>query len=137
MLRTGLIRCGWAAGAILCAGAAAHAEPIGSSYKVVRSGQMAPMAFHYSLFPDCRSRGRVAMNLVSPPGNGEIFVASLKDHPSYPAGSAETACNRQRVQGTEVYYKSAPGFTGTDSYVIERVFPGGNAQLFKITVSVR
>ncbi len=37
----------------------------------------------------------------------------------------------------EVYYRSVRGYTGPDSYVVERVFPNGDAHQFRINVSVR
>ena len=113
------------------------AAPISSVYKVVRSGALAPMGFHYYLGDGCRSPGPVVINLVTPPTNGEISEGPRSGRPSYRAGSHLAACNRNKVGGLEVYYRSVPGYTGPDSYVVERVFPNGDAQRFRIDVSVR
>ena len=113
------------------------AAPVSPVYKVVRSGALAPMGFHYSLEDGCRSAGPVVINLVKPPQNGEVTEGPRSAHPSYGAGSRLAACNRLKVRGTQVYYQSAPGYTGPDFYVVERVFPNGDAQRFRIGVSVR
>lgn len=122
---------------VALAAAPLHAAAISSVYKVVRSGALAPMGFHYYLEDGCRSPGPVVINLVTPPQNGDISEGPRSAHPSYGAGSHLAACNRTKVRGTEVYYRSAPGYTGPDSYVVERVFPNGDAQRFRIDVSVR
>ncbi len=113
------------------------AAPVSPVYKVVRSGALAPMGFHYYLEGGCRSAGPVVINLVVPPRNGEVTEGPRSAHPSYGAGSRLAVCDRLKVRGTEVYYQSAPGYTGPDSYVVERVFPNGDAQRFRIGVSVR
>ena len=115
----------------------ASAAPISSVYKVVRSGALAPMGFHYYLEGGCRSPGPVVINLVTPPRNGEISEGPRRGRPSYSAGSRLATCNRITVRGLEVYYRSVPGYTGPDSYVVERVFPNGDAQRFRIDLSVR
>lgn len=121
----------------ILAAAPLHAAVVSPVYKVVRSGALAPMGFHYYLEDGCRSPGPVAINLVTAPRNGEISEGTRSAHPSYGAGSHLAACSRIRVRGTEVYYRSVPGYTGPDSYVVERVFPNGDAQRFRIDVSVR
>lgn len=113
------------------------AAPISSVYKVVRSGALAPMGFHYDLDDDCRSPGPVVINLVTPPSNGDISEGPRSRRLSYGAGRRLAACNGTKVRGLEIYYRSAPGYTGPDSYVVERVFPNGDAQRFRIGVSVR
>ncbi len=113
------------------------AVPIGTAYKVVHTGTLAPMGFHYFLERGCRPTGPVVINLITPPRNGEVSEGPRRAHPSYATGSALAACNRLTIPGTEVYYRSAPGYTGPDSYIVERVFPNGDAQRFRIDVSVR
>ena len=115
----------------------ASAAPISSVYKVVRSGALAPMGFHYYLGDGCRSPGPVVINLVTPPRNGEVSEGPRSRRPTYASGRHLAACNGIRVRGLQVYYRSAPGYTGPDSYVVERVFPNGDAQRFRIGVSVR
>ncbi len=113
------------------------AEPVSPVYKVVRSGALAPMGFHSYLEHGCRSPGPVAINLVVPPQNGTVSEGPRSAFPSYRAWSPLAACDRMKVSGLQVYYRSAPGYTGPDSYVVERVFPNGDAQRFRINVSVR
>ena len=95
------------------------------------------MGFHYYLEDGCRSPGPVVINLVTPPKNGKVSEGPRSGHPSYGTSSHLVACNRVAVRGLEVYYRSFPGYTGPDSYEVERVFPNGDAQRFRIEVSVR
>ncbi len=113
------------------------AAPISAVYKVVRSGALAPMGFHYYLEDGCRPAGPVVINLVTPPKNGDVSEGPRSGYPSYSTGSPLAACNKIKVRGLEVYYRSTPGYTGPDSYVVERVFPNGDAQRFRIDLSVR
>ena len=122
---------------LVLAAVPAGAVPVGPAFRVVRSGALAPMGFHYYLDASCRSPGPVTINLVVPPRYGEISEGQRVAHPSYRSGDSLAACNRIRVRGLEVYYRSKPGYTGPDSYVVERVFPNGDAQRFRIDVSVR
>ena len=126
-----------AAALAVFAAAPASAKAISSVYKVVHSGTLTPIGFHYYLEEGCRSPGPVQINVVTPPQNGKISEGPRSAHPSYPATSHLAACNRVKVSGTEIYYRSAPGYLGSDSYVVERVFPNGDAQQFQIDLSVR
>lgn len=126
-----------AAAFVTSAVAPVSAAPITSVYKIVRSGALAPMGFHYYLEDGCRSPRAVVINLVTPPKNGEVSEGPRSGHPSYAASSHLAACNRFPVRGLEVYYRSVSGYTGPDSYVVERVFPNGDAQRFRIDISVR
>ncbi|MGI3903850.1 MAG: hypothetical protein ACRYGP_18155 [Janthinobacterium lividum] len=119
------------------AAAPVSAKAISPVYKVVHSGTLTPIGFHYYLEEGCRSPGPVQINVVTPPQNGEVSEGPRSAHPSYPATSHLAACNRVKIRGTEIYYRSAPGYQGSDSYVVERIFPNGDAQRFQIDVSVR
>lgn len=113
------------------------ATAISAVYKVVHSGTLTPIGFHYDLEEGCRSLGPVRINVVTPPRNGEVSKGPRSAHPSYPAMSHLAACNRTKVSGTEIDYRSTSGYLGSDSYVVERVFPNGDAQQFRIDISVR
>ena len=127
----------FAASLVALAAVPLHAAPVNPVYKVVRSGALAPMGFHHHLEDGCRSPGPVAVNLITPPRDGEVSEGPRNAHPSYEAKSHLAARNRIRVRGTQVYDRSAPSYTGPNSYVIQRVFPNGDAQRFRIDVSVR
>ena len=114
------------------------AEPIGPAYRIVPSGVLARMAFHYDpVSQACRSLGPVTINLVMPPQHGALSTARGTAHPQFGRSSAYAACDRRRVPGLQVFYRSEPGYTGPDSWVVERVLPTGEAHQFRIHVSVR
>ena len=114
------------------------AEPIGPAYEIVRSGALARIAFHYDpVSHACRSLGPVTINLVAPPQHGALSTARGSARPQFGPSSAYAACDRLRVPGLQIYYRSEPGYTGPDSWVVERVTPTGEARQFRIHVSVR
>ena len=115
----------------------AIAGPIGTPYKVVRSGMTAEMGLHYALANDCRSRGAVSINLLRAPHSGDVLIGARRAHPTFAPGSAYARCNARLVEGTQVYYRPNPGYTGSDHYIVERVFPNGNAQMYWVTIVVR
>ncbi len=86
------------AAALILSSVPLRAEPIRTSYKVVRTGALALMGFHYYLAHDCRSLGPVTINLVPPPQNGEVTIRSRTARPTFGSTSAFAACNRTKVQ---------------------------------------
>ncbi|WP_131195182.1 hypothetical protein [Lichenihabitans psoromatis] len=115
----------------------ASAEVIGVGYKVVRSGDVAPMGFHYQVSHECRSLGPIAINLVVAPLHGEVLIKDKVGEMTFGGQSAYSACNARKITGVQVYYRSAAGYVGFDRYVVERVLSTGNAELIKVNLSVR
>ena len=112
-------------------------ESHSSPYKVTRSGAPLKVHYYYSLMPDCTSQGRTTANLVSAPQSGQITTSVGREFPAYPTTNTHSVCNTRRVASTDVFYRSAADFVGTDRFTVEVVFPNGVARQDSYVVSVR
>lgn len=115
----------------------AAAQRIYGTYRVIPAGETAKLGLHYLIGDDCRSRGAVQVNVIASPTGGEILTLVGTGHPRVPSASKLARCNVRTVAGTNVFYRAAPGYTGTDRFVLEDVYPDGTARQFPVTVSVR
>jgi hypothetical protein len=115
-------------------GAGAQAQ---GTHLVVRAG--APILVYKiaSINPDCSSLGPATVNLVRAPQGGEASVGERRDYVAFIPGNPRSACNRRKVAATEIFYRSAPGFSGYDSFSAEIIAPNGVAQTRTFTVEVR
>jgi hypothetical protein len=93
--------------------------------------------FFTSLNPDCTSRGRTEVRVVTPPMNGSIKIAYESDFPRYSAVSQRYECNRRRVTGTSVVYTPRRDFQGQETIVVEGFYPTGQLDRVTHTVNVR
>lgn len=119
------IRCAWAQAAL--------SRP----YIVAASGRSLEVAKYTAINPDCTSLGPIGVNLVVAPQGGEVRVGEGRRYMAFVPANPRSACNRRKIPATFVLYRSQPGFTGQDSFVVEVVFPNGTAQRARITVNVR
>lgn len=81
--------------------------------------------------PDCSSGPLPSIQLISPPEHGKVTVKQGK----------WTATNYKQCLAVEVpafvaFYRSRSDFEGVDVVTLEVKYPGGKAELQKISVSV-
>jgi hypothetical protein len=97
-----------------------------------KSGVEAWVTVHSNWNGRCQQRSPVAVTITKLPRNGEVSVR-VTEEPK-PPGCASN------VLGTGIYYKSKPGFVGTDEFSYERgADAGGDSRLAgvrKVTVRV-
>jgi hypothetical protein len=89
---------------------AAHADET----RVVPSGVNQQIDFFASVNPDCSSPGMPTVRLVDGPSQGTVTTDKARDFLPFPNGNVRSACNRKRVAGVKLFYKSPKGFMGTD-----------------------
>ena len=106
-------------------------------YYVAASGRTLEVAKYSNINPDCSSMGAVQVNLVEAARNGEVRVGDGGRFMAFGLGNPRAACNRRKIATTYVTYRSMPGFTGQDTFVVEAIFATGVAQRARITVNVR
>jgi hypothetical protein len=106
-------------------------------YKVVEHGRSVEIAFYDSLDPDCRSRGPVAVNLLTTPRGGEVMTRPGTSYSNFPATNPRVVCNKRRTASTLVLYRAGNDFTGWDTFDIEAVYPDGNARKYRYLLQVR
>jgi hypothetical protein len=77
-----------------------------------KSGQEVQVTVHSSWTGTCQQKSPVAVTITKPPSNGVASTRTIEE--PKPAGCAWS------VPGTGVFYKSNPGFVGTDEFTYER-----------------
>ena len=80
---------------------------------------------------DCTSGPLPTIRLVSPPEHGRVNVKKANVR-----ATNYKQCLALSVPGYVAFYRSRPGFSGTDVLTLEIKFPGGRTEVQKITVTV-
>ncbi len=78
------------------------------------SGVNQQIDFFADVNPDCSSGGTPIVRLIDGPDKGVVTTDKGRDFKPFPRGNVRHVCNRKRVAGTKLFYKSSPGFVGTD-----------------------
>jgi hypothetical protein len=95
----------------------------GTLVNTVVSGERQRIDFISVLNPDCTTAGYVTVRIITPPSHGELTTERGVDYPVYPKDNQRYQCNLKKVPLTNVYYKSNPGYVGTDTATIEMESP--------------
>ena len=95
------------------------------------------MGFYWDIRPDCSSLGATTVRISRPPQHGRLEVRETADFPRHPAADPRSRCNQTEVPGVIVSYTSAVGYVGTDSAVVEALFPDGGHQLVEYFIEVK
>ena len=119
------------AGFLLAAGAAAFAQDtIIERQAKGQAGRDIRIAVFASILPDCSAGQLPTVRLKQPPANGTVTVKQ---------GRMRTTnfkqCLAVEVPAFVAFYRSAPGFSGQDSVLIE-VVSAGKTQIQRYTVTV-
>jgi hypothetical protein len=81
--------------------------------------------------PDCTSGPLPTIRLSDPPTNGRVVVKRAN------VGATNyRQCLSLQVPGLVAFYRSKPGFSGTDTLSLEVKLPSGKTQIQRITVTV-
>jgi hypothetical protein len=120
------------AGLLLAASAAAFAQDtIIERQAKGQAGRDIRIAVFASILPDCTAGQLPGVRLKQPPLNGTVTVKQ---------GRMRTTnfkqCLAVEVPAFIAFYRSAPGFSGQDSVLIE-VSAGGKTQIQRYTVTVK
>ena len=105
--------------------------------KTFMTGDRFKLNFYSSVHPDCTLTGYPIVRLVVPPSNGSLTTEQATDYPGYPSDNQRYECNRRQVPGTRVLYLSQPDFVGTDTAVIEVIFPSGDTRTVTYNMTVK
>ncbi|AWN46094.1 hypothetical protein DK419_07040 [Methylobacterium terrae] len=117
-------------------GALAWPRPIPTVEKVVKPGQTQKIGWFVSLDPTCRSVGPWAVNMIEPPGKGQVMVEQGSEYPGFSPNNPRSACNKRKVPATRILYSAPPGGPDDDQFIIEIVDPLGNAQRLRYHVGL-
>lgn len=91
--------------------------------KIMASGSVLNLSNFASVNPDCTSRGKTVVRIVSGPAHGSI---TLRAGPAFSFFPRLPNCNSRKVPGVAVMYRPERGFVGTESVSLDVIYPSGN-----------
>jgi len=103
----------------------------------VESGRATRLAFWVFANPDCTNFGYTDVRESAPPEHGALIVRRVEDFGYWPPQNPRSACNKRRVPGVLIEYKSASGFAGIDHVAYDLFFPNSGSRHVEITVNVK
>jgi hypothetical protein len=105
--------------------------------RIVASGTNQRIGFFYAVNPDCSAGGDINIRVVKRPEHGAVETAAATDFPNFERENIRYRCNRHKVRGQQVNYKSAEKYIGSDTLELLVLLPGGFAQEVHINIDVR
>jgi hypothetical protein len=120
---------GWAAWA-----APAQADDI---TRVVAENGVLKNQFYLSLNPDCTLMDYPVVKITTSPANGELFLSKGAAYPNFAASNPRSACNTKRSPAMIVEYRPNQGFTGSDSFTLDVIFPSGGERTDNYNITVK
>ena len=108
---------------LAAAGSAASAEPL--KRITTQPGRLTSLDYYYSLNVDCSLKGEPALEITKSPQHGELSMAVTENYPNFAKNTTYHRCNKWRVPTTQLYYRSAPSYTGYDAIAADISFPDG------------
>ena len=106
---------------LLLVAGVAHAQSNQAIKRTVKKDTETMVAVHSNAFKpnatqlNCNQGGDVKIEITSPPKNGTVSMKPAKEKPAN--------CTNE-LQGTGVFYKPNPGFTGNDTFSYIRTDSG-------------
>ena len=104
--------------------------------KVVASGRPLMLYQASATNPDCTSAGAVVLRVAQAPEHGRVAIRNTGVFPRFAESNIRSACNRRRVPGVEAVYTSQRGYLGSDTVVLEALFPAGRGVRVVIPIRV-
>jgi hypothetical protein len=86
---------------------------------------------------DCTSGPLPDLRISTPPQNGSLRQEEITMPIERPKDNNRASCNGKPVKAAAVFYKSKPGFTGSDNVVIDVDFKTGVVRRFNYKITVR
>lgn len=110
----------------------------GAAYagKVVASGRPLMLYQASATNPDCTSAGAVVLRVAQAPEHGRVAIRKTGVFPRFAESNIRSVCNRRRVSGVEAVYTSQRGYLGSDTVVLEALFPAGRGVRVVIPIRV-
>jgi hypothetical protein len=104
---------------------------------IVASGHKTRIGFFGSLHADCTPKGDIPFRVIKQPEHGTVEIAPAVGFSNYGKEYSAYECNRQKVRGVGVNYRSAKKYIGADELNILFFFPDGMAWEVHYDVNVR
>ncbi len=93
---------------------------------------------YIALNPDCSpEESSVAAAIIkSPPAHGTFVTERGEDFPNFPRENQRFPCNLKRSPAVLAYYTAAPGYNGTDTVLVDVIFPRGETRVIEYRITV-
>ncbi len=117
--------------------AAPFAPALADETRIVPSGLNQQIDFFASVNPDCSSPGLPTVRLIDGPQAGTITTDRGRDFMAFPHGNVRAACNKRRVAGLKMFYRSPKGFMGTDRVRILVISASGTGREATYSIQAR
>jgi hypothetical protein len=105
--------------------------------RFVPSGSKRIIWFAYAAHPDCSPMGSIDIRTTKTPEHGTISITPGQGFSNFPSGNPRIRCNEKKMEGVNVEYQSAEGYTGPDEIDFFIIWPNGMAQEAHYTMIVR
>ena len=116
--------------------ATAAEPPIREFSRVAVADQLLRVGFFYDLNPDCTLIGVPTVRIVEPPKSGRAAIEKATGFPrSPPAIPVQVQRRARRRRGAHLHAQFR--HTGSDSIVVEVIFPDGTASKRHYTIDVK
>ena len=83
------------------------------------------IGFYFDLNPDCSAVGDINVRVTKQPEHGTVETVAATDYIRFPKENIRSKCNRHKVKGTLVNYKTAEKYTGKDEFDLLILLPRG------------
>ncbi len=136
-------------GAVLAVGLVAGAC-VGHSQPTVRAeaAQVGPprttakntrikLDFASILNPDCSSPGLPIVTVLEQPKNGKVKIAKSADFTNFAQDNQRWHCNLRKTPGVLIEYVPNRDFSGTDTLMVDAIYPDGTALQNRYDLIVR
>ena len=104
--------------------------------RVVTSGTNQRIYFFYAVHPDCSS-GDINIRVTKQPEHGTVETMAATNFPNFERENIRYRCNKHKVRGQQVNYKSTEKYVGSDTLELLVLFPGGFAREVHLNIDVR
>ena len=105
--------------------------------RVVIAEQPARIGFLVNLDPDCSVNPMRSVRIVEEPKHGKGTVERGPGFTNFPKDNPRFECNKQRSEGSVVWYQAEAGYIGKDSLMVEVVYPDGREATTHYSIEVR
>lgn len=111
-----------------------------SQFTVLRTTfQNKPLVLNFVslLNADCSSRTLPVAQIVEDAKNGIIKTQVAKDYTNFPTYNQRAECNKKKSPGLQIEYVPSRDFVGTDTAVVDIVYPDGTVLRNRFNLIVR
>jgi hypothetical protein len=99
--------------------------------------QQARIGFLTNIDPDCTTTPFANVRIVEEPKHGQATLKQDTGFTNFPKENPSFECNKDRSEGTAVFYRSEAGYTGKDSMVVELLYAEGNESSLRYSIDVK